>query len=146
MNVLIISANTLPASPSGPAYITGAAQAAGHTVEVFESLFSNDVVSDLTSQRFDPDVIGISIRLVNGYVVDSEARDYEFGVRPFDSRPMIKDMLDSIKRVSDARIVLGGPGFNYFGPDWFEYFMSHTCHHNHSHCFAVESDVVYRPL
>jgi hypothetical protein len=33
MKVLIISANTLPASPTGPAYIAGAALAAGHQVE-----------------------------------------------------------------------------------------------------------------
>ncbi len=35
MKVLIISANFLPASPSGPAYIAGAALEAGHDVEVF---------------------------------------------------------------------------------------------------------------
>lgn len=123
MKVLIVSANTLPASPSGAAYIAGAALAAGHTVEVFETLFSTDVASDVGEhvQRFEPDVIGISIRLVNGYVVDSQSRDFEFGVRPFDVRSMIKDMVNSIRSVSTARIVLGGPGFNYFGPDWFEY-------------------------
>ena len=61
MNVLIISANTLPASPSGPAYIAGAAQAAGHTVEVFETLFSDDPAADLEThlRRFDPDVVAI---------------------------------------------------------------------------------------
>jgi len=123
MKVLIISANTLPASPTGPAYIAGAALAAGHQVEVFETLFSTDVAGDLTAhiQRFEPEVIGISIRLVNGYTVDSESRNSEFGVRRFDTRPMIKDMVDCIKQISDARIVLGGPGFNYFGPGWFEY-------------------------
>ncbi len=123
MKILMISANTLPASPSGPAYVAGAALAAGHTVEVFETLFSTDVVNDLEAhiQHFGPAVIGFSIRLANGYVVDAQSQHFEFGVRPFDARPMLKDMVDCIKRVSDARIVLGGPGFNYFGPDWFEY-------------------------
>ena len=99
MKVLIISANTLPASPSGPAYVAGAAQVAGHTVEVFETLYASNVVSNLDThlQRFDPEVIGISVRLVNGYVVDSQARESRFGIRFFDARPMIKDMVDHIK-------------------------------------------------
>ena len=43
MKILIISANTLLTSPSGPAYVAGAALKAGHTVEVFESLFAEDL-------------------------------------------------------------------------------------------------------
>jgi radical SAM superfamily enzyme YgiQ (UPF0313 family) len=123
MKVLIISADTLPASPAGPAYIAGAALRAGHSVEVFETLFSTDVANDVDRQirQFNPDVVGISIRLVNGYVVDELAKDFEFGARPFDARPLVKDMVDRIKRISDAQIVLGGPGFNYFGPNWLEY-------------------------
>ena len=123
MKVLIISANTLPASPTGPAYMAGAALRAGHTVEVFETLFSTEVANDIDRhiRQFNPDVIGISIRLVNGYVVDELAKDFEFGIRSFDARPMVKEMVDSIKQLSDAQIVLGGPGFNYFGPNWLEY-------------------------
>jgi len=47
MKVLIISANFLPASPSGPAYIAGAASEAGHEVEVFEALFAKDLIGEL---------------------------------------------------------------------------------------------------
>ena len=113
----------LPTSPTGPAYMAGAALRAGNTVEVFETLFSADVANDIDKQicQFNPDVIGISIRLVNGYVVDELAKDFEFGIRPFDARPMVKDMVDRIKQRSDAQIVLGGPGFNYFGPNWLAY-------------------------
>jgi radical SAM superfamily enzyme YgiQ (UPF0313 family) len=123
MKILIISANTLPASPAGPAYMAGAALRGGHTVEVFETLFSTDVVNDIDEhvRQFNPDVIGISIRLVNGYVVDELAKDFELGIRPFDARPMVKGMVDRIKQRSDAQIVLGGPGFNYFGQNWLEY-------------------------
>ena len=46
MKVLIVSANTLPASPTGPAYVAGAAVRAGHTVEIFECLFAGDVATD----------------------------------------------------------------------------------------------------
>ena len=38
-----------------------------------------------------------------------------------DFRPKVKEIIDCIKGNSDAQIVLGGPGFNYYGPDWLEY-------------------------
>jgi radical SAM superfamily enzyme YgiQ (UPF0313 family) len=120
MKVLIISANTLPSAPAGPAYVAGAALKAGHTVEVFECLFAEDLVGELEEHvtRFNPDVIGISIRLVTGDIIDERA---EFKTKRFDVRPKIKEMVNRINGISDARIVLGGPGFNYFGRDWLEY-------------------------
>jgi hypothetical protein len=36
MNMLMISANTLPAGPSGPADVAGALRQAGHTVDLTE--------------------------------------------------------------------------------------------------------------
>jgi radical SAM superfamily enzyme YgiQ (UPF0313 family) len=120
MKVLIVSANTLPASPSGPAYIAGAALDSGHTVEVFEALFAQDLVRELETQiaNFIPDVVGISIRLVHGFVLDENA---EFGTKHVDLRVRVKQIVDCVRRVSNAHIVLGGPGFNYYGPDWLEY-------------------------
>jgi len=120
MKVLIISSNTLAFSPSGPAYVAGAALNAGHTVEVFDCLFAKDRPSELDGHitRFNPDVIGISIRLVTGDIIDESA---EFNTRRFDVRPDVKDMVERIKQSSSAHIVLGGPGFNYYGPDWLEY-------------------------
>ncbi|MCP4362676.1 MAG: radical SAM protein [Chloroflexi bacterium] len=120
MKALIISANALPASPSGPAYVAGAALAAGHTVEVFEALFAQDMAGELETQiaSFRPDVVGISIRLAHGFVLDEGA---EFGTRHLDLRVRVKQIVNCVKRVSDAHIVLGGPGFNYYGPDWLEY-------------------------
>jgi radical SAM superfamily enzyme YgiQ (UPF0313 family) len=120
MRVLIISANTLPSSPAGAACIAGAALSAGHTVEVFECLFAQDLVGELDEHitRFNPDVIGISIRLVTGDIIAERA---EFKTKHFDVRPKIKEMVNRIKKISDAHIVLGGPGFNYFGRDWLEY-------------------------
>jgi radical SAM superfamily enzyme YgiQ (UPF0313 family) len=118
--VLIISSNILPSSPSGPAYVAGAALNAGHTVEVFECLFAKDLVAELKEHitRFNPDVIGISIRLVTGDIIDESA---EFNTKFFDVRPKVKEMVTRIRQISDAHIVLGGPGFNYYGRDWLEY-------------------------
>jgi anaerobic magnesium-protoporphyrin IX monomethyl ester cyclase len=120
VNVLIISANTFKFSPSGPAYVAGAARSAGHEVEVFDCLFTKDPIHDLKEhiQRFNPEVIGISIRTVAGKIVDNKA---EFNTSPFDSRVLVKDVVDGVKKISKARIVLGGPGFNYFGKEWLEY-------------------------
>jgi hypothetical protein len=120
MKVLIISANTLPSAPSGPAYVAGAALAAGHTVEVFETLFAQDLIGELERKiiDFQPDVVGISIRLVHGFVIDERA---ENGTKHLDLRVKVKEIVECIRRVSDAHIVLGGPGFNYYGPAWLEY-------------------------
>jgi radical SAM superfamily enzyme YgiQ (UPF0313 family) len=120
MKVLIISANTFPAAPSGPAYVAGAALAAGHQVEVFDALFAQDLTGELESKinSFSPDVVAVSIRLVSVFILDDSA---EFGTKHFDLRVEVKEIVDCIRRVSDAKIVIGGPGFNYYGPDWLEY-------------------------
>jgi radical SAM superfamily enzyme YgiQ (UPF0313 family) len=105
---------------SGPAYIAGAARDAGHTVEVFDCLFAQEPLLELEEHlnRFKPDVIGISIRTVTGKIVDKSA---EFYTKPFDARILVKQIVDVIKRVSAAHIVLGGPGFNYYGQNWLDY-------------------------
>ena len=120
MKVLIISSNTLPAAPSGPAYIAGAARKAGHTVRGFECLFAQDLTAELTGvvDEFQPDVIGISIRLVFGDEIDPLAL---LGTRHTDLRPRVKEIVDILRQCSKAFIVLGGPGFNYYAVDWLKY-------------------------
>jgi radical SAM superfamily enzyme YgiQ (UPF0313 family) len=120
MKVLIISANTLPAAPSGPAYIAGAARKAGHNVDIYESLFFDDVSESLSAKlnSFQPDLVGLSIRLVFGDALDPAS---PLGTRHMDLRPRIKKIVEVVRRYSRARIVLGGPGFNYYAADWLEY-------------------------
>ena len=121
MKVLIISSNTLPgASPSGPAYIAGTVRQAGHIVDVYESLFATDLTSTLAAKldSFQPDVVGVSIRLVHGDVLDSSA---SLGTRHLDLRPRVKEIVKVIRQNSNAWIVLGGPGFNYYAYDWLDY-------------------------
>jgi len=120
MKVLIVSANALPASPTGPAYIAGAAVRAGHCVEIFECLFAHDVPAELKAHvnRFQPDVIGISIRLVHGYIIDQTA---PYNTRHLDLRENVKQVVDAIRQTSNVPIILGGPGFNYYANDWLEY-------------------------
>ncbi|HEY3312542.1 MAG TPA: radical SAM protein [Anaerolineales bacterium] len=120
MKVLLVSTNSLPASPAGPAYVAGAAQRAGHTLEVFECLFARDLNAELAAHinSFTPDVIGISIRLVHGYVLDPAS---EFGTRHLDLRLRVKKVVECIRQVATVPIVLGGPGFNYYACDWLEF-------------------------
>lgn len=120
MNVLIISSNTLPSAPSGPAYIAGAVRQAGHQVQVFERLFAENLTDELAGvlQNFQPDVIGLSIRLVFGDELDPSA---PFGTRHTDLRPRVREIVQIIRAHSDAFIVLGGPGFNYYAIDWLKY-------------------------
>ena len=120
MKVLMISSNTLPASPSGPAYIAGAVREAGHDVDVYERLFARDLTGELAARLhgFQPDVVGISIRLVFGDELDANA---PLGTRHTDLRPRVKEVVEVVRRSSNARIVLGGPGFNYYACDWLDY-------------------------
>jgi radical SAM superfamily enzyme YgiQ (UPF0313 family) len=120
MKVLLISSNTLPAAPAGPAYLAGAVRRAGHEVRVFERLFSVDLKHDLTNvlHEFQPDVVGVSIRLVFGDSIDPYA---PFGTRHTDLRPFVREIVNTVLETSAAWIVLGGPGFHYYARDWLNY-------------------------
>ena len=69
-------------------------------------------------QHLQPDVVGISIRLVHGDVVEAGA---PLGTRHMDLRPRVREIVQVVRQHSAARIVLGGPGFNYYARDWLEY-------------------------
>ncbi|MCP4712990.1 MAG: radical SAM protein [Planctomycetes bacterium] len=120
MKVLIVSASFFPMVPSGAAYITGAAMQAGHRVEVFDCFMADNPVEELKNKLidFDPDVVGVSIMLITGNIPDEHS---EFYTKYFDMRPKVRDVVKVVKQHSRAPIVLGGPGFNYYGPNWFDY-------------------------
>ncbi len=120
MKVLIISANSLPAAPTGPVYVAGSVRAAGHEVQIYDRLFAVDLEGELSTriQEFQPDVIGLSIRLVFGDKIDADA---PLGTRHTDLRPSVRHITDIIRQLTSARIVLGGPGFNYYARDWLDY-------------------------
>ncbi len=120
MKVLIVSANSLAASPTGPAYIAGAALRAGHQVEIFECLFAQNLNAELKAciQHFQPDLVGVSIRLVHGYIIDETVA---YNTRHLDLRENVKQVVTAIRQSTSVPIILGGPGFNYYARDWLEY-------------------------
>src|SRR5512139_1322316 len=103
MRVLMISTNTLPASPSGPAYVAGAVRQAGHSVDVFECLFAADLDKELAAKlaEYQPEVVGIPIRLVFGDVQDVNA---PLGTRHIDLRPRVREIVDIVRQNSEATI------------------------------------------
>lgn len=120
MKILIISSNSLPAAPTGPVYVAGAARQAGHEVRIFERLFATNLEAELPAvlNNFQPDVVGISIRLVFGDKLDEDAA---LGTQHTDLRPQVRQITEIVRQNSTASIVLGEPGFNYYARNWLEY-------------------------
>ncbi len=120
MKVFIISSNTLPAAPTGPAYIAGAVHLAGYEVRIFDRLLASNLEQELAAilLEFQPDVIVLSIRLVFGDEPDPQA---PFQTRQTDLRPRVREIIEIIRAHSDAFIVLGGPDFNDSAAEWLDY-------------------------
>ena len=117
MNVLIISANSLPMSPVGAAYIAGSALDAGHRVAVFDCLPDQGDEDRFIAclEQFTPDVVGLSIPLVTCDIPENSLQN---GFVFTDIRPMLKRLVTIVKQRTDALVVAGGGGFNYFPSDW----------------------------
>ena len=131
MNILIVSANTLPMSPVGAAGIAGAALAAGHRVTVFDCLpDQGDETRFLAClEQFEPDVVGLSIHLVTCRIAENPLPN---GFSFTDIRPMLKRLVALVRKHTNAQVVAGGSGFNYFPADWLfcldiEYGMVGEC-------------------
>jgi radical SAM superfamily enzyme YgiQ (UPF0313 family) len=117
MKVLIISANTLPMTPVGAAYIAGAALDAGHRVAVFDCLPDQGDDARFLSclEQFEPDVVGLSIPLVTCRIAENPLPN---GFVFTDIRPMLTRLVALVMQHTNALVVAGGSGFNYFPSDW----------------------------
>jgi radical SAM superfamily enzyme YgiQ (UPF0313 family) len=124
MRVLVVCSNRYKgialSFPNGSAYMLGAARESGHEVEVFDCLVSRNLEAELTAciERFRPDVVAVSIQFVHA-VRPSEKPVLR--ANHLDLRGGVREVTDIIKRSTRAAVVLGGPGFNYFGPEWLDY-------------------------
>jgi len=108
MRVLLVSTNREqipdPIFPLGLAYIAAAVRNAGHTIEIADLCFGRHPLKDLRNQVaiFQPDVIGLSLRNV-----DNAA--YPLTV---DYLSLHREVIDSLRQVSRAPLILGGSGFS----------------------------------
>lgn len=108
MRVLLISSNIAvspyPLYPLGCAMVAAALTRAGHEVRQFDFLHREKSVAALAleTQGFAPDLIGISIRNIDN-VNSMNEQWYIEGV---------KEIVTELRKVSNSKIVLGGPGFS----------------------------------
>lgn len=124
MRVLVVASNrykgTAPSFPNGASYVAGAALEAGHEVELFDCLPVDNLEAELSGciQRFHPEVVAVSIQFVHAVI---PTRGPILEANHLDLREGVREVTECIKKHTDAPIVLGGPGFNYFGLEWLDY-------------------------
>lgn len=91
-------------APIGLDYLADALISVGHEPRLLDLCFSEDAPRDIESamRGFSPDVVGVTVRNTD---------DCYFSGGAF-FLPEIKDVIDSVRRLSDAPVVLGGVGFS----------------------------------
>ncbi|MFO8031956.1 MAG: radical SAM protein [Desulfohalobiaceae bacterium] len=110
MRVLLISANTeqidTPVLPIGMARVAAAAEHAGHQVRTLNPMQPEQAALQIQSgiSELKPDIIGVSVRNID----DQNQQDPRFLL------PQAKGILEECRKLSQAPIVLGGPGFSIF--------------------------------
>ncbi|MCX5701021.1 MAG: lipid biosynthesis B12-binding/radical SAM protein [Candidatus Omnitrophica bacterium] len=108
MKVFLISSNiaSTPYSvyPLGLSMVAASIKDAGHSVRQFDFLASNRSIEELANQikDFSPELIGISIRNIDNVNLLNEQRYLD----------AVKKIIQEIRLISKARIVLGGSGFS----------------------------------
>jgi len=108
MKIMMISSNTAvspyPIYPLGLSFVSGALRAAGHEVRQFDFLMENSSMDSVIKgvSEYGPELIGISIRNIDNVNILNE----QFYI------DTVRDIVSTIRTVSDSRIVLGGAGFS----------------------------------
>jgi len=99
--------------PIGAACIAAALREQGHEVEILDLCFAPDVEAAITThlERFKPELVGISLRLLE----NNEFFHYRSYLT--DTR----DIVDTVKKHSQAKIVMGGAGFTLFPEELVRY-------------------------
>jgi radical SAM superfamily enzyme YgiQ (UPF0313 family) len=105
MKALLVNTNLMkpPVAPVGLDYLADSVRAAGHEPLLLDLCFSADVKADIEAAcRQGPDIIGCTVRNTD---------DCYFASGAF-FLPAVKDIVTSLRRCSDAPVVLGGVGFS----------------------------------
>lgn len=108
MKVLLISANVTlspyPIYPLGVSMVAAALVKAGHTVQQSDFLMQNSSLEAISKevQRFEPDLIGISVRNIDNVNLMNE----QYYIQN------VRNIVSAVKEVSDVKVLLGGSGFS----------------------------------
>jgi len=108
MKILLISVNRermpSPVFPLGLAYIARALKDGGHTIEVMDLCFSQNVLDDLKEAltRFRPDLIGLSLRNLDNLTYPTSISYLK----------EMEEVISTCRECSSSRLVIGGSGFS----------------------------------
>lgn len=108
MKILLISSNTeaspYPIYPLGISIISSALATAGHDVRQFDFLQTGASLDGVEHEieKFKPELIGISIRNIDNVNLVNERYYIE----------TVKDIVKTIRGISNAKVILGGAGFS----------------------------------
>lgn len=115
MRVLLVNTNRMkPAvAPIGLDYLSDVLMDAGHDLSLLDLSFSENIASDIKSSvnEFSPEIIGVTVRNTD---------DCYFSGGAF-FLPEIKQIIELLRKDSDAPIVLGGVGFSVAPEQVMEY-------------------------
>jgi len=118
MKILLISVNRermpFPVFPLGLAYIAKALREEGHPVEVIDLCFSQEVLADLkkTLQRFQPDLIGISLRNLDNLTYPTSVSYLK----------EVEEVIGTCRQFNSSRLVIGGSGYSLAPKELLEHF------------------------
>jgi lipid biosynthesis B12-binding/radical SAM protein len=108
MKVLLISANVTlspyPLYPLGVSIIAAVLTKAGHQVHQADFLQQNNSLDAIGREvrEFGPDLVGISVRNIDNVNLMHE----QYYIQN------VKDLVSTVRGVSDAKVLLGGAGFS----------------------------------
>ena len=108
MKTLLISVNSermpAPVFPLGLAYIAGALKEKGHSIEVLDLCFSQNVSGDLKEVllRFQPELIGLSLRNLDNLTYPASISYLQ----------EVEEVISRCRHNSSSTLVIGGSGFS----------------------------------
>jgi radical SAM superfamily enzyme YgiQ (UPF0313 family) len=108
MKTLLISVNRermpAPVFPLGLAYIAGALKEKGHSIEVLDLCFSQNVSGDLKEVllRFQPELIGLSLRNLDNLTYPASISYLQ----------EVEEVISRCRHNSSSTLVIGGSGFS----------------------------------
>lgn len=117
MRVLLVSANTekinMPVLPFGLACVAAATQRAGHDMKLVNLMDQQDtrLVLKEAVKGFQPELIGISVRNIDDQCME----------KPRFFLDTVREVVNDCRNLSEAPIVIGGPGYSLFPESALEY-------------------------